>query len=88
MRACVLSVVHQFVRLNFEKISTEKQADVIYVYDGKNANGSLVDQLSGTSWIVLPTYTTTQRYLFIRFTTNNETEFAGFSAKYSSTTFG
>jgi CUB domain len=88
MRACVPVVVHQFVRLDFKDISTEEQVDIIYVYDGKDANGLLVDQLSGTSWIVFPTYTTTQRFLFIRFTTNTETEFAGFSAEYSSTIFG
>jgi len=64
--------------------------DSVYVYDGDSAKpASLIATLSGVITGVLPSYMSSQRYMFVRFTSGgNSTGYKGFNMTYYSTTSG
>jgi CUB domain len=76
------------VRLNFNYIKTEECCDFVCIYDGNNSDASMMDKLSGDYLPPWPSYTTTQRYLFVEFESDYAVQFAGFDATYQSTLTG
>ena len=78
----------QVVTLNFEYIQTETDADFVYIYDGDSDSAPLIGRLHGYYCVPPRALTTTQKYMFIRFTSDDSVSSGGFSASYKSTTFG
>jgi len=73
--------------LTFTEFSTEACCDFVTIYDGDSTKSPLIASLSGT--LAMGTqYNSTQRYMFIRFSSDNTVSGRGFSANYRSTTQG
>jgi len=68
------------VVLNFTRFQTEPSADYVGVYDGTYLSSPLLIQASGSS--TPPLVTTTQQNMYVRFTSNSQNDYAGFSADY------
>jgi CUB domain len=95
VRVCCVFVVifgldQQFVLLTFNTLSTEDDYDFVYIFDGIDSTDDqlMVGQLSRHHWNSMPNYLTSQRYMFIRFTSNSNNQFQGFEATYNSTLSG
>jgi hypothetical protein len=70
----------QFTRVYFY---TESGDDYLRLHDGNNASASLITSLSGYYGSSSYTYTSTQRYMFVRFTSDSANVYRGFSATYT-----
>uniref|UniRef100_A0A7E4W2Y1 CUB domain-containing protein n=1 Tax=Panagrellus redivivus TaxID=6233 RepID=A0A7E4W2Y1_PANRE len=71
------------VQITTEFFSTEGCCDKVYIYDDKTANDdNLLIVLSGDSPVVGYTYTSSNPYLYIEFSTDNNDEQQGFSFMY------
>lgn len=78
----------QVVFLIFDYFNTQTGSDFLYIYDGSNsAVYPLLDTLHGSYSPVPGPYSSTQRYMFLRFTSDASTNSAGFSATYKSTLY-
>jgi len=76
------------VTLDFTYFDTETDSDFVYVYDGRELTDPLIVRLHG-SYTTLPQgFTTSQRNMLIRFTSNGVVTRRGFSANFKSTTSG
>jgi CUB domain len=71
----------QFVTLSFSDFYTESYSDYVYIYNGYNTSSSLLATLSG-SYYSSTSYTTTQRYMFVMFSSNGYSTYSGFRASY------
>ena len=71
-------------KLHFTQFGTELNYDGILVYDGTDDTGTLLMSWSGTT--MPPDVTSTAGALYLRFTSDNITTGAGFSATYSCVT--
>jgi CUB domain len=69
------------VALSFSYFYTESYFDFVYIYNGNDTSGSLLAGLSGSISSSL-SYTTTQRYMFVMFSSNGYTTYGGFNASY------
>jgi len=80
----ILSTVQQ-VFLEFLAFRTEANYDFVYLYNGYSEIDDLIIRLSGLYTSPLPgPYTTTQSYMYIRFTTDPSVVYTGFEARYTS----
>jgi CUB domain len=78
----------QVVTLDFDYFSTETDADFVYVYNGGQETDPLIVKLHG-SYSTLPQgYTTTQKLMLVRFTSDSSVHIGGFRANYKSLTSG
>ena len=78
----------QYVTLDFTEFNTESCCDTVNIYDGDSTKARLIAKLSG-SYVTPPTgLNTTQRYMFIRFTTDDTITARGFAANYQTTSIG
>jgi len=69
------------VRLSFSDFKTEQSKDILYIYDGDDANAPLIGSYSGTQ---LPsTIVSSGDELFLRFDTDNATQKEGWIATYT-----
>lgn len=84
----LLSIAKQLVKLDFYYFNAETDADFVYIYDGMNESAPIMVRLSGTYCTTPGSYVTTQRYMFVRFTSNGDTNFDGFGATYSTAVYG
>jgi len=81
-------IMPQVVTIDFTYFNTETDADFVYVYDGNSTTDRLIVRLHG-SYTTLPQgFTTTQKNMLIRFTSDSTVTAGGFSANYKSTTSG
>ena len=81
----MVAVVVKVVRISFISFFTQQSSDVVHVFDGLQASGrTLMVKLSGQYYspIVL---TSTQRYLYVVFTTDSNVADHGFKAIYTTT---
>jgi len=69
------------VKLTFNSFSTESY-DYVKLYDGYDSSKPLIAILYGSIDLSLP-YTSTQRYMFITFTSDETITSSGFSANYT-----
>ena len=74
--------------VNFDYLQTQTDSDFIYIYDGDNTDAPLIAKLHGYYCDPPTGFTTTQQYMFIRFTTDGSSNAGGFAASYRLTTFG
>jgi len=72
------------VRIDFTTFNTESCCDRVYLYDGNSTKAPVIVTLGGALAPPTQTYNTTQRYLFIRFLTDDIDNFIGFNATYTS----
>jgi hypothetical protein len=80
--------VEQVVKLDFVYFGTQLEADFVYIYDGVDDKAPLMARLSGTYCSPPAGYTTTQQYMFIRFTSDSKINFNGFGAVFSTSIYG
>ena len=73
----------QSVRLSFSSFSTESGYDYVRVYDGESTSARHMGAFSGSS--TPSTQTSSQRYMFIRFTTDGSSTGTGWAASWSCT---
>jgi PKD repeat protein len=69
-----------FIDITFEFFETQAGVDLVKVYDGSNASGTLLGTFSGTT--LPPTLTATSGSMYITFTTNGSVTDNGFQALY------
>jgi len=74
--------------LNFDYFSTQINVDVLSIFDGGDANAPLIASLSGSSVDLLGPYMSTLQQMFLRFVSDSNNAYAGFSAEYTTTTLG
>merc|ERR1711974_170635 len=67
------------ILLNFDQFSTELNYDILYIYDGPDANSPLLAQYSGSSAAPI---TSTGFSLFLRFVSDASVNRSGFTANY------
>jgi len=73
----------QVVKLTFTAFYTESGYDFVSLYNGYNSSSSRIVQLSGRH-SDLPSYYSTQIYMFVNFRTNTATIYSGFIASFMS----
>ena len=79
-------VKFQTLFLEFLAFRTEANYDYVYLYNGYSDIDTLIVRLSGLYTSPLPgPYTTTQPYLYVRFTSDPSVIYTGFEARYTST---
>jgi Peptidase C10 family/CUB domain/Spi protease inhibitor/Secretion system C-terminal sorting domain len=69
------------IRLSFSDFKTESLKDILYVYDGSDANAPLIGSYSGTQ--IPSTIVSSGDELFLRFDTDNATQKEGWVATYT-----
>jgi len=74
----------QVVTLTFSVFTTEYGYDYVSLYDGYDASALLIVQLNGR-YSDLPSYYSTQMYMFVNFRTDSSVTRYGFIASYQST---
>lgn len=72
------------VSVTFNVFGTQLSSDFIRIYDGFNTSSRLIAALSGTN-LNQYTYSSTQKYMYIRFTSNISDTYPGFAAVFQST---
>ena len=73
----------QVITLSFQVFETESCCDHVWVYDGIDTSAPLFAKLSG-SLEPSEAFKSTQRYLFVRFSSNRRETAIGFNATYAS----
>jgi CUB domain len=76
------------VKLDFYYFNTQPDADFVDVYDGVDENARLLGRMSGTYCSPPAGYTTTQRYMLLKFNTDSKTVFNGFGATFQTAIYG
>jgi hypothetical protein len=73
----------QVVSVTITSFDTEERYDFLRIYDGNNTRARLIAELHGT--LLSPIMrTSTQRYMFFRFSTDGSRTRRGFSCNYRS----
>jgi CUB domain len=72
------------VMLTFNDLDTESDYDYVYLYDGSSESDPMIIDYTGSYRALLPTWMTSQRYMFIRFTSDTSFASRGFDAIYTS----
>jgi hypothetical protein len=76
------------VSLDFDEFNTESCCDLVTLYDGDSGKAQLIAKLSGT-YLKAPTgFNSTQRFMYIRFVSDDSITYRGFSASYTTATSG
>ena len=78
----------QVVVLDFSDFATEACCDFVMVYDGGDTKSRLIVYLSDTPATPPTGLTTTQQYMFIRFTSDDSINDRGFRATFRSVSSG
>jgi hypothetical protein len=76
--------VDQMVRLDFHELYTESCCDFLTIFDGDNPKAQIIRILSGVLSPPPQGITSTQRYMFVRFDSDDSISFRGFSATFTS----
>jgi len=75
-----------FVRLDFTNFLTQPNNDWVVVNDGPNASSPIIARLSGNYAQPPGGFTTTQRFMLVRFASSGNIVLRGFSATFTSIT--
>lgn len=73
-----------FIILNFTKFNTEEKYDKVIVYDGDNANATILGEFSGSN--IPQSIESSGGVMLVRFLSNNSVNGNGWSASYTSIT--
>lgn len=74
------NVLLQTVTIDFDNFNTDQCCDIVYIYDGDSDKAPLI----GTFVDVYPeSRTSTQRYLYVKFVTDEANVSTGWSASYT-----
>jgi len=73
------------VGLQFDAFSTEECCDFVYLYNGDNVKSPLITSLSGSPAVPVGIFNTTQRYMYIRFRSDETDTDTGFTATFATT---
>jgi len=76
------------VALQFDAFSTEECCDFVYLYNGDSSKSPLIQTLSGSLPVPVGIFNTTQRYLYIRFRSDESDTDTGFTATFATTNSG
>jgi CUB domain len=80
--------VMQVIKLNLNFIAISdpqsKVSDYVYVYDGNSYNSPPITTLYGSYKTPLPSIMSSQRFMFIRFRSDNYTTYNGFNMTWIS----
>ena len=79
MNCAVILVGTTTVTISFSSFSTESGYDFVYLYDGSSTGATLLAQLSGPS-LSTYTYTSSQQYMYVKFTSDSSNVATGFTA--------
>lgn len=71
------------ITLNFLVFKTQDCCDFVLLYDGRTRSAPLLAVLSG-SLSTSPAYTSTQRVMFVEFTSDDDLTEMGFNATFAS----
>lgn len=74
----------QIILLDFDDFNTESCCDYVEIYDGSNSKAPLIRTLSGTFTTPPGGFSSSQRYMFVEFTSDSSIVRRGFSARYIS----
>jgi CUB domain len=77
-------VLSQVVELDFNSFDTESCCDFVSILDGYDLKSMLMERLSGNYFTPPGGISSSQRYMFIQFTTDDTVVRSGFSATYIS----
>jgi trimeric autotransporter adhesin len=78
----VFTLLHQVITLSFRVFDTESCCDRVMLYDGMDALAPLLASLSGIA-LTTPNYTSTQRYMYVSFTSDSSVTSIGFNATFT-----
>lgn len=82
--ACLIFALQMVVTITFNFLNTQYSDDYVYVYDGYNTSSQSYTVLTG-NFSTPRTMSSSQRYMYIRFTAFTSGMFRGFSATFQST---
>lgn len=71
--------------LNFDVFNTEGCCDIVTILDGIDIKAPIIAHVAGSPPQSMGPYASTQKYMFVRFTTDNTVVDTGFNATYIST---
>lgn len=71
------------IKLNFDRVDTEQNTDIITVYDGENTSAPILATFSGTT--IPQQFVSTGKKLLVTFQTNATVAGAGWAASYTTT---
>jgi len=74
--------------LDFTELSTESCCDFVTMFDGDNAKARMLITLSGVISPPPKGITSSQRYMYVSFVSDDSNHYRGFSATFSSVTTG
>lgn len=74
--------------LYFEYFVTELDRDVLTIFDGGSVDDSVIANLSGSDISLQGPYMSTYQQMYLRFKTDPDVNYGGFSAQYSTMTLG
>jgi len=72
----------------FVEFDTESCCDVVTVLDGNSLKSRLIVSLAGSVPTIPEGYSSTQRYMFVRFVSDSTVTAAGFRAEFTTITQG
>jgi hypothetical protein len=75
----------QVVTIDFTAFDTERRSDTVWFFDGNSTLAWVIMGLDGTYTPAPTAISSSQRYLFVWFTSDSGTSAGGFSAIYGST---
>jgi trimeric autotransporter adhesin len=78
----VFTLLHKVITLSFRVFDTESCCDRVMLYDGMDALAPLLASLSGIA-LTTPNYTSTQRYMYVSFTSDSSVTSIGFNATFT-----
>jgi hypothetical protein len=80
-----LSFALQVVVVLFTDFKTEECCDIVELFDGDNVKAPLITSLSGSYSSDPPLrFNSTQRFMYIKFTTDDDVAYSGFTAIFES----
>ena len=78
----------QIINIVFIEFNTESCCDVVSVLDGNTLKNKLIVSLAGSVSVVPEGYNSTQRFMFVRFVSDDTITDAGFRAEFTAITLG
>ena len=78
----------QLVGLQFDTFRTEECCDFVNIYNGDSSKSPLIQSLSGSYSQPVGIFNSTQRYMYIRFRSDESDTDSGFTATYVTTNTG
>jgi hypothetical protein len=74
----------QVVKIDFNAFSTERRYDKVWFFDGNSTMSTLIQGIGGAYDTAPTAIVSSQRFLFVWFTSDSNTNSTGFQANYAS----